>query len=138
METTNRTSGNMRGSERNNGDITEFHESARSRQSETKSGDARDASIEDKSNVHDASTTDASPRHSHARDASTSETIPRRTKRISLQNKSDTCNAHKYVQTDTVIEYHASIEEKSSNKKGNCDNERKNGDIDENGERKND
>ena len=67
METTYPTSRNLRGLERDNGDVAEFHEYSRSRRSETKSGDARYVSIEDESNACDASTANASPRDSHAR-----------------------------------------------------------------------
>ena len=82
METTDPTSGNLRVSERNNGDVAEFHDSVSASQSETKSGDARDVSIGDKSNARGASTTNTLPRNSHARDASASERSPRNSNRI--------------------------------------------------------
>ena len=94
------------GAWRNNGDVDDFHGYASARRSETKSGDARNASIEDESNVCDASTTDVSPSDSHARDASASDTRPRRSKRLSMQKKRNARETRKYVQTDTVIESH--------------------------------
>ena len=62
MKTTKPTSGNLRVSEINNGDVGNFHEYASARHSEMKSGDTPDPSIEDESNAHDASTTNVSPR----------------------------------------------------------------------------
>ena len=96
-ETTKPTVRNLRGSERNNGDITKFHKYASTRHSETKIGDARDASIEDKYNAQNASTTDASPRDYHAHDAPTNVMISMLSKRISLQKKPDARDAQKYV-----------------------------------------
>ena len=83
MKKTDPTSRNLRRSERNNGDITKFHESASTSHSETDIGNSRDAYIKDEHNARDASTTDAPPRYYHAYDASVSETIPRRSKRLS-------------------------------------------------------
>ena len=65
-----------------------------------KSDDTRDGPIEDESNTCDAPRTNAWPIDSHARDASANETIPRRSKRLSLQNKLDAPDAQKYVHTD--------------------------------------
>ena len=115
METTDPTSGNLRGLERKKDDVSDFHESDSARRSETKSSDARDVSIEDESNAHDASTTHASPSDSHARYASASDTRPRRSKRLSLQKKPDTRNTHKCVHTYTVINSHVSTEDKTIN-----------------------
>ena len=67
----------MRISERNNGDVAKFHESASARRSETISGKYLDAFTEGESNARGVSTTNASPINSHARDVSASERGPR-------------------------------------------------------------
>ena len=115
METTDPTSGNLRGLERNSRDVSEFHESASARHSETKSGDACDTLIEDVSNARDVSTTNDPPRNSHSHDVSASEKIPRRSKRLKCQKKPDAHNDQKYVHTDRVIDLHESIDDKSRN-----------------------
>ena len=106
METADPNSGNLRGSDRHHRDVAKFHDYASVRRSEKKRGGNRYASIEDESNMRNVSTTDAPPINSCARDTSDSETITRQSKRLSLQNKPNTRDARKCVQTDIVIEPH--------------------------------
>ena len=51
VKTTDPTSRKLSGLERNNGDVSEFHESVSARRSDTKIVDAQNESIEDTSNV---------------------------------------------------------------------------------------